>query len=438
MDYVGPFLPSSRALAVVGTETDKALLPVVKSEAPGDAADGGAAARLAVPLKTYNPFPSGVGIYDRHAIEYGYSVLKDEISGRPHPWLAALAAQGSANRELAFATDEDGPRTEGADPHTSLYDMSDDPLGFHQDSLALAQRLLAGAADRAVLEGESWTRLQPSVEQYVRAALRAGSYAAKYIGGFSFSKAHRGDVDSETAAQAAVAPVPAAEQWRALRLILQILSDDFWLPATTALRSLPQRTGVCKGLDRYCYGVGPAKMLSQVHQTRVLLLHTLIQPHRLAGLQQAEWEAIPPAGEGVTDAASEWDVAWLTPPAPLDLSAFTSASPSVSSLLRATHAVISDAGGASTAALAPADGSAAADAKARRSLQRTWVSILADLSDGTGEAAAVATSLLRGLRRRTTAELDKASANAAVDEVDALEALAHMLDLWDRGLPVPE
>jgi len=436
MDYVGAFLPSNRSFAVIGSEDAAVDVTVAR-------AHEAQAGRSVKPVTAhgYNPFASGVGVYDRHAIEYGYKVFSGEVSGRPLEQLATLAARGSTERELAFATDEDGPRTDGVDPHTSLYDMSDDPIGFHADSLALAQQLLASAAQRAVLDGESWTRLLPSVQHYMRAALRAGTYSAKYIGGFSFSKAHKGDTGATSVSQAVVKPVPAAEQWRALRLILQIISDDFWVPATRALRSLPKRTGWCKGLDRYCYGVGPAELLAQVQETRVLLLHTLVQPHRLAGLQQAEWEGLEAAGDGVTDAPAEaqsaWEVAWLRPPVPLTLPSFAASTPSTGSLLRAIHSVVSGASGASL--LMPASSSAvvAAETKARHSVERVWVSILADMSDGTGEAAAVATSLLRELGRTVSSQLGEGAPQHSVEQADALEALAHMLSRWERGLPVP-
>ena len=61
-----------------------------------------------------------VGAYDKHAIEYGYSAIEVEMEqpGRQPPQLQAIAARGASRHELAFATDEDGPRSDGADPFT--------------------------------------------------------------------------------------------------------------------------------------------------------------------------------------------------------------------------------------------------------------------------------------------------------------------------------
>jgi len=52
----------------------------------------------------------------------------------------------------------------------------------------------------------------------MRIATRGGAYAAKYVGGYVFSKAHRGD----PAAAEPVTPVDVAEQQRALQLVLQV------------------------------------------------------------------------------------------------------------------------------------------------------------------------------------------------------------------------
>lgn len=410
MDYIGAFLPSNRSLPVVG-----AL----------GAEDG------------YNPFMGVVGAYDKHVIDYGYRPLADEQAGRQHAELAALAAEGAANRELAFSTDEDGPRTDGSDPTASLYDMSSDPLGFYIDQIALAQRLLEDASNRTVAIGEPWTKLLPAVERYMGAALKAGTYGAKNIGGFIFSKAHRGD----PGAPDPMVPTPAADQWRALRLILQIISDDFWLPATDALRwarSLPRRAGWCEGLDVYCYGLEPAELLERVFRTRVNLLHTLVQPHRLAGLQQAEWEGLAAANSSSTrsvdeelssrSAEEDWAVAWVTPPAELALDSFATKTPSVAGLLRTVNSVVSP--------LPTAAGLSATAAKARFALQRVWVSLLTDMSAGTEEAAAVATSLLLKLKEEVASAVDT-DTEPDEDARDALRALARMLDLWERGLPVP-
>ena len=231
-------------------------------------------------------FQSVVGAYDRLAIAYGYTPFDDEVSGEQSEDLKALAAQTSTNAELAFATDEDEPRTDGSDPLVSAYDLSSDPLLFYSDRLALSQQLLLKAANRTVLPGEPWTRQQHAILRLIDNALRSATYAAKYVGGFHFSKTHRGDGGGDP-----VTPVAAAEQARALQLVLQVLSQGFWLPAARISRRLPRRVGSgCGSLSEYCLGLDASGLLSKVHAVRKLVLMQLFQLRRLDGLAQHEWD----------------------------------------------------------------------------------------------------------------------------------------------------
>jgi hypothetical protein len=53
------------------------------------------------------------------AIRYGYSEVKDEKPGMPHPDLVALA-----DLNLPFATDEDDSSENGPDPSVSVFDFT--------------------------------------------------------------------------------------------------------------------------------------------------------------------------------------------------------------------------------------------------------------------------------------------------------------------------
>ena len=159
-----------------------------------------------------------VGEYDRWAIEYGYTPLPAEVPGQQHAELKAIAARGAARKALHFATDEDGATTSGVDPYSNLFDLGDDPLAYYWDRMALAQALLQQVLNHTVLPGEPWTRQLAAVSALMRIATRGGAYAAKYVGGYVFSKAHRGD----PAAAEPVTPVDVAEQQRALQLVLQV------------------------------------------------------------------------------------------------------------------------------------------------------------------------------------------------------------------------
>ena len=81
--------------------------------------------------------------------------------------------------------------------------------------------MLSSAANRTVRLGEPWTHQLSAVRTYMRFALSAGSYASKYVGGFVFSKGHRGD----PAAAEPMVPVDPTQQRRALELAMQIITQ---------------------------------------------------------------------------------------------------------------------------------------------------------------------------------------------------------------------
>ena len=215
-------------------------------------------------------YTTAVGAYDKWAIRYGYTPVPAEVDLEQHAELAAIAAEGAADPALQFASDEDTPRSDGVDPAASTWDLSSDPVGYYTDRLALAQNLLAEAANRTVRPGESWALQTSTARGFMRSAITAGSYVAKHIGGIIFSRGHRGDVG----AAPPVVPVSGAEQARALRLVLQIISHDFWLPLASAVAHMPKHIGwgcdpPSPSTDEYCMGLGQPELLSSALEVRV-------------------------------------------------------------------------------------------------------------------------------------------------------------------------
>ena len=373
-----------------------------------------------------------VGAYDRWAIRYGYTVVDGEVSGVQPPALAAIAALGGqAKGGLAFATDEDRPRSDGIDPFASTWDLGDDPIAFHADRLALAQNLLREAANRTVQVGESWTLQHHAVRAFMRTALSSGTYLAKYVGGVVFARAHRGAATpAVSAADDPVAPAPPLEQARAVTLALQIVSGDFWMPAAEAMRRLPKRTAgggagcADPALEEYCLGLAPPALLEEAGRIRRLVLMALLQPSRTRGLALAEFmaEALeegddelgeegppsaspssppvpplpPPPPPPPPPPASPEVAVWLeAPPSLGDALGALGRAPSVDALFCSIHAAL---------ALPPVatlgqEGRSAG--RTRYELQRLWLALLASYttSPSVGEEAAAATVLLAAVAR---------------------------------------
>ena len=188
----------------------------------------------------------------------------------------------------------------------------------HRSRGALATAA-ATAANRSVLDGESWTRQIVVVKRFL-APLSPPALTLPSTSEASSSKTHRGSGGPDP-----VTPVPPRTA-ASTQLSLQIVSD-FWLPAAQSLRRMPTRR-VCGELDEYCLGQGAAELLQsvQVCSRRTTLTHApslthspsftplleqtaarapaLIQPHRFSGLQQHEWEGVDDAADAAAAAAA--------------------------------------------------------------------------------------------------------------------------------------
>ena len=136
---------------------------------------------------------------------------------------------------------------------------------------------------------------------------------------------------------------------------------------------MPEREGVCGGLNEYCLGLSGAELLGMVRRARQSVLLQLLQPARLSGLQQHEWDAedlattatataTATATEAEVEAAAAsrtlqgdaavasstaavgapWLAPWVAPPLPIAAAAhaFGAEGPSVGTLLRAVDAVL--------------------------------------------------------------------------------------------------
>ena len=217
-----------------------------------------------------------------------------------------------------------------------------------------------------------------------------------------------------------------------------------------------------------------------VRRARQQVLLQLLQPARLSGLQQHEWDAEdlaateaagastpPPQGQTGASGTLQRDVVadaaaaspslpasvaassmaaaaggatvapWVAPPLPIAAAvhAFAMEAASVSALLRAVDGVLGlpqrvASGAAHGTVDGTVDGGAAisvVELKMGHELHRFWVSALAAMSrEGLGEDAAVATQLLLALRARVDSE---------ITEVAAAAHAAARLDPVRRGDP---
>lgn len=174
-----------------------------------------------------------IGSYDRWAITYGYADVGPAVASTPsakgsdgepsESWspdielngLHAIASE-AAEPEHLYASDEDaGFGGLGLDPTVSRYDMTDDPLGWARDRVALIDGMFDSLETRAVAPGESYARLRSAFVSLLNDRWYALLVTTKYLGGAVTSRDHRGD----PGAREPVATIPADQQRAALEFL---------------------------------------------------------------------------------------------------------------------------------------------------------------------------------------------------------------------------
>jgi hypothetical protein len=138
-----------------------------------------------------------IGPYDYWAVEYGYKVPgKDD--GDEAKMLQTIAQKGT-KRELAYATDEDTMGLSSPDPMVNRFDMSDDPVGWARQRIALADQLLKDVKNWAVKKDEPNYYLRQVFATIVYEKASNLNYVSRIPGGQNFNRNRAGDPDARPA-----------------------------------------------------------------------------------------------------------------------------------------------------------------------------------------------------------------------------------------------
>jgi Met-zincin len=129
------------------------------------------------------------------AIEYGYKPDAEKED------LAKIASR-SAEPALRFATDEDarGSRsgvTIDSDPLVNQFDLSSEPLAYVKQRAELISGLWSTVTDKMVKDGEDYHKARQAFGVLLGNYGRAMHFAARYIGGVSVNRSHKGDEKAE-------------------------------------------------------------------------------------------------------------------------------------------------------------------------------------------------------------------------------------------------
>ena len=194
-----------------------------------------------------------VGPYDYWAIEYAYKPLD------PATEKDALLKLASRSNEplLAFANDIDAGlgSVEGMDPEVTRRDLGADPLAFAERRMLLSHELWERLQERKIKPGEQFDILRRNFISANAQVALAANVAAKYVGGVVHLRDH---ADS---GRAALNPVPAAKQRKALKLITDGLfrTDSFKFKPEFVARLVPDE------FDRWFGGIGGTSLAAIVN-----------------------------------------------------------------------------------------------------------------------------------------------------------------------------
>ena len=168
-------------------------------------------------LDLSDAYATGIGEWDKVAIEYGYS---DFAPGTDEKAARNEIIQKARTRGLIFLTDQDARPTGSAHPQTHLWDNGKNAVDELDRVLAVRARALEQFSEAAIREGAPMALLEDTLVPVYLFHRYQTEAAVKVIGGQTYTYALRGDGQTPTT------PVPAAQQRRALDAVLKTIAPE--------------------------------------------------------------------------------------------------------------------------------------------------------------------------------------------------------------------
>ncbi|WP_395342257.1 zinc-dependent metalloprotease [Ningiella sp. W23] len=211
-------------------------------------------------------FMTEPGVYDDWAIQFGYD---PEIEGEAR---VALLSR-STERELSFGNDADDMRSPGAgiDPDITIWDMSDDGIGFAEQQFELIDAITPNLLDKMRKEGESHAKIRAALGMLISYKYSGTANVANYIGGVHVDRAKQG----QKGASVPYSPVGLQNQKRAMNVLKKhVLSPEaFSLPASLIAHAAMQP----RGFEHYEYTEDP-KIHEAISSIQHIIFDRLLDP----------------------------------------------------------------------------------------------------------------------------------------------------------------
>ncbi len=222
------------------------------------------------------------GPYDYWAIEYGYSIGKDDATEEEKR--LTTIAERSIEKQLAFGNDADDMRSPGKaiDPRVMINDLSSDAITLSANRIELALSLMPNLVKKYGNNQESYQSLVSAFN------MLSGTYASnieivsRYVGGVYVQRSAAGQANAPVPMQA----VPYKEQKRAMEVLAKyaFAPNAMEFPEEIANKLQQQR----RGFGFFSAGEDP-KLHSRVLRMQGTVLSHLLSSSVLLRLSDSKY-----------------------------------------------------------------------------------------------------------------------------------------------------
>jgi hypothetical protein len=141
-------------------------------------------------LDLSHAYESGIGVWDKIAIRYGYTQFAD---GTNEKQALSKIIVDAARQGHVFITDEDSRPLGSAHPKSHLWDNGTDPVAELERLLAVRRAALAHFGEDSISEGQPLSRLDETLVPLYYLHRYQTEAAGKILGGVDYTYALRGD-----------------------------------------------------------------------------------------------------------------------------------------------------------------------------------------------------------------------------------------------------
>jgi len=239
-----------------------------------------------------NAYATGIGEWDKIAIQYGYS---DFAPGSDPAGPLDRILRTGRDRGFFFLTDQDARPAGSAHPNTHLWDNGADPVTELDRVMQVRRAALDRFGEQAIRRGQPMATIEEAlVPLYLHHRYQVEA-AVKVVGGQYYANALRGD------GQQPLRPVPGAEQRRALSAVLRTISPGELVFPRSVLALIPPRpVGYPAHRELFEKTTQPVfDAISPAAAATDMVLQLVLNPERAARLVQQH--ALDPSAPGFVE-----------------------------------------------------------------------------------------------------------------------------------------